>query len=302
MEPCPICKVEMYYNNLGNRSDVQCPRCGCYSVTSSAIAIMKRQTFTPRQLANISGWLRENPDFFIGSEKLEFLKTIPTPSFHVRADKLLLNLEKLTSYAGEPLELKDPWLSMSWALNIDELREILEYLTSTHYLLDAGSTIDNTRLKIGAQGWAYLDSLQKMNQQSQQGFVAMWFSEGMQQVYDEAISAGIVKAGYLPHRVDLREHNEKIDDEIIAQIRRSRFVLADFTGHRGGVYYEAGFAKGLGLEVIWSCREDDLEKLHFDIRQYNCITWQQDKLGEFATRIKNRVEAVLGQGPTARGT
>jgi len=192
MEPCPICKVEMYFNNCGNRSDVECPRCGRYSVTSTAIAIIKRQTLTPRQVANMSGWLRENPNFLIGSENLEFLKTIPTPSFHVRADKLLLDLERLTGYAGEPLELKDAWLSMSWALNIHELKEILGYLTSTHYLLEEGSSLDSTKLKIGAEGWAYLDSLQKMNQQSQQGFVAMWFAEDMQQVYDEAISVGIV--------------------------------------------------------------------------------------------------------------
>ena len=46
---------------------------------------------------------------------------------------------------------------------------------------------------------------------------------------------------------------DKIDDEIIGEIRRSRFLVADFThgdkGARGSVYYEAGFAYGLGLPV-----------------------------------------------------
>ncbi len=37
-----------------------------------------------------------------------------------------------------------------------------------------------------------------------------------------------------------------------------RFMIADFTGHRGGVYFEAGFAHGLGIPVIWTCREDQL--------------------------------------------
>ena len=40
------------------------------------------------------------------------------------------------------------------------------------------------------------------------------------------------------------------------QIRKSKFLIADFTGQRGGVYYEAGFAYGLGLPVIWTCRKD----------------------------------------------
>ena len=36
------------------------------------------------------------------------------------------------------------------------------------------------------------------------------------------------------------EHINRIGDEIISQIRRSKFLIADFTGHRGGVYFEAG--------------------------------------------------------------
>lgn len=118
----------------------------------------------------------------------------------------------------------------------------------------------------------------------------------MQTIYDNAISAGILDAGYKPHRVDQREYNDKIDDEIIVQIKRSRFIVADFTGHRGGVYYEAGFAKGLGLEVIFTCRNDDMENLHFDIRQYNCIDWAEDKLTDFRKKLSNRIERSLGRG------
>lgn len=152
-------------------------------------------------------------------------------------------------------------------------------------------------IKILPEGWAHLETLKKTNADKKQCFVAMWFSDEMEQIYNTIISEAITDAGYFPHRVDQREHNDKIDDEIISQIRKSRFVLADFTGHRGGVYFEAGFAKGLGLEVFWSCREDDIENLHFDIRQYNCIAWRHDNLEEFKSKIIHRVEAVLGHGP-----
>lgn len=124
----------------------------------------------------------------------------------------------------------------------------------------------------------------------------MWFDDKMKQIYDEAFTKAIREAGYKPHRVDQREYNDKIDDEIIAQIRRSRFIVGDFTGHRGGVYYETGFAKGLGLEVIFTCRKDEIDKLHFDIRQYNCIDWETDHLIEFTKRLTNRIESVLGHG------
>ena len=60
------------------------------------------------------------------------------------------------------------------------------------------------------------------------------------------------------------EHSGKIDDRIIAEIRTAGLVVADFTGSRGGVYYEAGFASGLGIPVIWSCREDHLDQLYWN--------------------------------------
>jgi hypothetical protein len=71
--------------------------------------------------------------------------------------------------------------------------------------------------------------------------------------------------------------------------------VADFTGHRAGVYFEAGFALGLNLPVFWTCRKDNLTDLHFDIRQFNCIDWNDP--GELAHRLQKRIEAVIGAGP-----
>jgi hypothetical protein len=34
----------------------------------------------------------------------------------------------------------------------------------------------------------------------------------------------------------------------MAEIQKSRFVVADYTGQRNGVYFEVGFAVGLGLD------------------------------------------------------
>jgi hypothetical protein len=63
------------------------------------------------------------------------------------------------------------------------------------------------------------------------------------------------------------------------------------------VYFEAGLAQGLGIPVIWTCREGDMDHLHFDIRQYNCIAWTADRLDEFCNRVRTRIEAVIGRGP-----
>ncbi len=104
---------------------------------------------------------------------------------------------------------------------------------------------------------------------------------------------------YKPFRIDQKEHNRKIDDEIVAEIRRSRLVVADFTqgddGARGGVYYEAGFAHGLNIPVIFTCRKDVLNKIHFDTRQYNHIVWETPV--ELRQRLAARISAEIGDGP-----
>ena len=118
----------------------------------------------------------------------------------------------------------------------------------------------------------------------------------MRDVWEHGFDPAIREAGYEPVRIDQKEHVNKIDDEIISEIRRSRFVVADFThghsGARGGVYYEAGFAHGLNIPVIFSCREDVLQRVHFDTRQYNHLVWKTAQ--ELRSKLVNRIAAVIG--------
>jgi hypothetical protein len=92
-----------------------------------------------------------------------------------------------------------------------------------------------------------------------------------------------------------------IDDEIIAGIRRSKFVVADFTENSYGAYYEAGFARGFNLSVIYLCNEqcfsEEKTKPHFDVNHYSMTLWDYDKGNELAEKLKNRIEATIGRGP-----
>jgi hypothetical protein len=136
-----------------------------------------------------------------------------------------------------------------------------------------------------------------------QAFVAMWFDPSVNAAYESAIAPAIRDSGFDPVRIDRKEHNNKIDDEIIAELRRSRFVIADFTSatheregkreaiSRGGVYYEAGFAHGMGIPVIWTCREDVIDLVHFDTRQYNHIVWKD--ADDLRVKLYNRIRATI---------
>ena len=133
----------------------------------------------------------------------------------------------------------------------------------------------------------------------------MWFGPTIDDAWEKGIRPGIEDSGYEPIRIDKTEFNDRIDDEIIAEIRRSRFLVADFTqdgdGARGGVYYEAGFAHGLGLPVIFTCRKDVIDEglIHFDTRQYNHIVWTTPE--ELRKRLAERVAATIGDGPNKEG-
>jgi nucleoside 2-deoxyribosyltransferase len=97
----------------------------------------------------------------------------------------------------------------------------------------------------------------------------------------EAIDAAIRGAGYVPLRVDEDRYTGSVMDRILAQIRQSLFVIADFTRNRGGVYYEAGFASALGVRVIHTCEErcldpKDPDHVDFDVRHLRFIAWKRD--------------------------
>lgn len=139
-------------------------------------------------------------------------------------------------------------------------------------------------------------------------FVAMWFGvkekkedgdkteEEMRRMYDEGIKPAVEDAGYRVTRVDLVEHNEWIMDQVMAGIRAAPFVVADFTGHRNGVYFEAGFARGLGKTVIHTCEKEDLEKAHFDTQQLNHVLWTTPD--ELRKKLHLRIiGSPIGRGP-----
>jgi nucleoside 2-deoxyribosyltransferase len=155
------------------------------------------------------------------------------------------------------------------------------------------------RFRPTVSGWRELDSLKRPRIDSAQAFVAMWFDDMTNEAYDNGIEPALSATGYKTIRIDKKEHNNKIDDEILAEIRRSRFLIADFTCEpknvRGGVYYEAGFAQGLGIPVIWTCKDTSMNDLHFDTRQYSHIVWK-DPANLFVL-LKNRIGATIGDGP-----
>jgi hypothetical protein len=195
-----------------------------------------------------------------------------------------------------------------------EAREENDAINLARLIVEDGrleSSGSGSYFRVSSAGWNYLDELSASGADTNQVFVAMWFGDEMQNAWEHGISPGIRDAGYEPLRIDNKQHNGKIDDEIVAEIKRSRFLVADFTcgvagegssAHgipRGGVYYEAGLAHGRGMDVIFSCRADRMGDVHFDTRQFAHLVWSTPE--DLRKMLYDRIAATIGEGPGAPG-
>ncbi len=296
---CIFCghKINSVIEDSFDKKTINCPNCGCYEISWEAYDDLPYEL--DRKLKDkkhlISGFIREMNELgvkvdLIRRDNLEqFYNNAFIPSSPIeKSDKILKYLYRKTSYYGEEIALEINECAISYAVKPVEFNNLIELLLHMKYI---GIISHDAGFYIKVDGYARLNDLQRKNEISKQTFVAMWFNNELDNIYDDFIYKAITEIGFKPLRIDGKEHVNKICDEIIAEIKKSRFIIADFTGHRGGVYYEAGFAHGLGIPVIWSCRKDDIDNLHFDIRQYNCIIWETGE--ELYQRLKNRIEAVI---------
>lgn len=305
---CPICKLDdqVIEEDLdyGDKHTYKCARCGRYTISGTAEAMADQSG----KAATLSAWLRERT--LLGAEipmltstfMKDLLEVLPKHSPSEKQRRLLRALEILTPYPGrEVVLIPEHEASLAWAANAEEFQF---YLKS---LIDRGLvTLTNPGTRslsdplypvvITAAGWEYLERDPSRSEGEIQAFVAMSFDPLLLPVYENAIAPAIRAAGYNPFRVDATPHLDRIDTKIIAEIRQSRFLVADVTQQKAGVYYEAGFAHGLGLPVIWCVKRCDLSNVHFDTRQYSHVLWDSEE--ELRMQLHNYILATIGKRAT----
>lgn len=226
----------------------------------------------------------------------EIIHSFPK-SFSERVNRVLLNLSKLSAFTGSYIDVSEQSTAIFYSDSYDmkSLLYMLKFLLEENYIEKRGSDSIPTlpsEIRLSPKGWEKTIQLESGSSVlAKQVFIAMWFNESVQSAFSEGIYKAIEDTGYVPVRIDYKEHNEKICDLIIAEIRKSKFVVCDFTGHRGGVYFEAGYAMGLGKPVIWTCRESDIGEAHFDTRQYNHIVWKDER--DLYSKLYRRIQATI---------
>lgn len=310
---CPVCSTPVVSRSPTDlrvdQYEIICPRCGTYLVSEAAADLLLEKKVTNRQRANLSGWLSENQGANVISARVPSLLLLRSPSPIVRAEKLLHWLAGQETEVGAEIKVTystPELLARTWSWSEAEVRYLLLDLlvleVGAIVATDPNLTAGRTKFKIAPKGWELLDALSRGSSTSKLGFIAMWFDPSMDGLRDEALIPAVQDAGYEAKIISQHDHVNLIDDEIVALLRQSKFVVADFTGNRGGVYFEAGFARGLERPVIWTCRQSELvrtdeQRLHFDVNHFNFLPWEPDALPDFRRRLENRILAVVGPGP-----
>lgn len=301
---CAICGGAAQSEPYGRSWSALCEQCGDYRITAEAAEEIAG--FKDGQPAAISGWVKElqikgadaphitssdyeRPKEDVGSIRISEILALYAPKTVAEVlDRTLLNLGRLSQAPGGKVDLARRNISVCFARSAEQATFFLGALEDKGWTQGRGLP---SIVAVTADGWIRIAELQESRVESKQVFVAMAFAPEVEDAYRDGFQLGITDVGLIPLRVDRKEHNEKICDLIIAEIRKSYLLIADFTLHRQGVYFEAGFAMGLGIPVVWTCRKDQLDHCHFDTRQYNHIDWEQP--AELRERLKRRIEATV---------
>lgn len=330
---CPLCDAKgispRASDPMGTYS-VDCRTCGRFVITREALINLRH---TPIELWRISAvsremHIRERPLLLADgpfAPQVEGHETVQASEIDAsrfprtgtdKRDRILLNLSRLSEHPGKELTFDyGVDYPVFFARNNVEAGFMGEDLVDTKYVKTVLPKTSDMRGFfsgfIAADGWNRISKLVRgdAGAGSAQAFVAMWFGKPGEQIdgrsaheflndaFMNGFKVGIEKAGYAALRIDFKEFNDSISDQIIAEIRRSKFIVADFTGQRGGVYFEAGFAQGLGQQVVFTCHESDIAKVHFDTNHFKHILWTTPQ--DLATQLDVRIRATLGEGPLA---
>jgi len=302
IESCPICRrldAEFHWlpgpdgNPYDGRGWFKCKRCGSF-VIDDVITRLDKDSFETFLLQYLSPYIRRNQVSDSESPSItkanwrELAQTEKSVSVPKKLEKLLQLIADKTIFPGRFVsidgELEAPLIN---ALNPSEVDYLLDCLKANGYILRDSSNGE----RVTAAGWQQLMPPVAVGGIPGTCFVAMSFDPALKSVFDEAIYPAAKVCGFEANRIDRKLHNGDINDAILAEIKKSQFVIADFTGHRQGVYFEAGFARGLGREVIWCCSKADFEKTHFDTNHYSHIVW--NSISDLSEQLRNRILATI---------
>lgn len=349
---CPICGSSNPKKQLLKNGDYvffDCPTCGRFKIDIDTLINISNYAEKDK-LASYLYYNNEKSKScndpnrmlffnFIGSdESFEKVKKESPYSFHVtkeivdnwypnsfneKIDMFLLNLYNRQNYFEDKVQFTEEQLKsacfvtryLDWGkeLNRNQVSEqansFVRYLSKQDFVSLAPS---NEYIILKPDGLKRVDEFQKSDINNKNVFVSMAFNDKTKDTR-EAIKEGIISSGYSPEFIDEIIHNKQIVPEMFRLIRESRFLILEISDPNYGAYYEAGYALGLGKEVIICCNKDVFDgnysvfnknitveeyekfykylKPHFDIAQKQILVWKDYE--DLSNKLSEWIKAII---------
>lgn len=305
MQPCghcPICN-EMYAESApptGRSTHYRCIRCGEFILTATAASTLEdllKERPTGRTLLSytIRKMQGDEPPTLDNQIIKTVLENSRLPSLKEQQNNLVLYLGN-QRYPGQLVEEESrDLIAVVGSINPSGLNFIIDHLKQSELMTTAKDSSDHRFMILTMKGWERYDEICQGNIDSKKAFMAMPFNNSiLDEVYIH-FKLAIAQTGFDLGRIDERPKAGLIDDRLRVEITTSRFLIAELTGENRGVYWEAGYAEGLGRPVIYTCEKTYFEKMktHFDTNHHLTVIWEEDKIEEALNKLKATVRTTL---------
>lgn len=118
-------------------------------------------------------------------------------------------------------------------------------------------------------------------------FVITAFHPKMEPIFQGIKAAGDAYGDVV--RVTEVEGDYMITPTILELIGDARLIVADLTHERPNVYFELGYARGLGKTVVTVAREETT--IHFDVKDWRCYFYSDSR--DIEEQLKKKFASVF---------
>lgn len=242
----------------------------------------------------------------------QVLKNLELPTPAQQSDWFIDYVGRKTRVLGGRLEINPPSHGggypqlRAWICGVEEnsVQRIFEYLVEQKLLHEYRiQNHEQFKLELTIAGWKRFEELQQVNKESKRAFMAMKFDDEQKQFINDKLKPIVKEVGFdLLLLTDINSKENLIDNKLRVAIRQSRFLICDLTHCNAGAYWEAGYAEGLKLPVIYICEksafehEDKTKRPHFDVNHQEIFQWDKNSeksIKDFLGNIKAKIQVML---------
>ena len=309
---CLICKSNLNDHRAMANADqyiLDCPRCGKFNITGTLQAMLIGRIDEENEEWRwiLSHWIRqrqgEGQPIVIGvNDYKKIPQEMGLPSLLEQADNLIFYLGKvLKTHSSTHRTCSLKLTALLGAKDPSDVDYVATYLQDEGYLFFKKLTLDDTieqnaihgndsdkEFGLTVKGWFKFEDMKKSSSNSKFAFMAMEYNDELFKIARNVFRPAVLQTGF--DLKILRDYLKPgiVDNQMIVEIKKSRFLLADLTHRNNGAYWEAGYAEGLGKPVIYLCEKSEFEKhrTHFDTNHYTTIVWDKQSFEKSMEDLK----------------